>query len=89
MAHLLDPQRKGWWAEERIEPYLLPFTNIAVNCFRPIGVQRGRSVVKQYEFLFSCMTTWVHKVAYSLDTDECINDGYNLVFCALSARTGR
>lgn len=63
------------WPIERIIPDLPPFTNVGVDYFGPADVKRGRSIVKRYGVIFTCMASRaVHlEVAYSLDTNSCIN----------------
>ena len=61
--------------EDRVTPGKPPFTFVGVDCFGPLYVKQGRSQVKRYGCLFTCLVTRaVHiEVLHSMDTDSFID----------------
>jgi hypothetical protein len=68
-------QKMASLPKSRVTPFLPAFSFVGVDCFGPILVKRGRSTVKRYGALYTCMTTRaVHiEIIHSLDTDSFIN----------------
>ena len=57
---------------DRLTPDRPPFTSVGIDCFGPFQVHRGRSVVKRYGVIFTCLAIrGVHvEVVHSLETDS-------------------
>ncbi|XP_038062679.1 uncharacterized protein LOC119733173 [Patiria miniata] len=71
----LCQQLMGELPADRVTPEKPPFTYVGVDYFGPLYVKQGRSHVKRYGCVFTCLTMRaIHiEIAHSLDTDAFIN----------------
>ena len=61
--------------EDRLTPEKPPFSFVGIDYFGPLEVKQGRSRVKRYGCLFTCLTARaIHiEIAHSLGTDSMVN----------------
>ena len=67
-------QKMASLPEDRVNPSEPPFSYVGVDCFGPLNVRRGRSTVKRYGVIFTCLSIRaIHiEAVHSLDTDSFI-----------------
>ncbi|XP_071837463.1 uncharacterized protein [Apostichopus japonicus] len=60
---------------DRVKPDMPPFSFVGIDYFGPFMVKRGRSEVKRYGCMFTCLVVRaIHiEIAHSLDTDSFIH----------------
>ena len=68
-------QRMADLPSDRITPCQPPFTYVGVDLFGPFTVKRGRSILKRYGCLFTCLAVRaIHiEVVETLETDSFLN----------------
>ena len=61
--------------QDRVTPDYPPFSFVGIDYFGPLSVQRGRSTLKRYGCVFTCLASKaIHiEVSHSLSTDSFIN----------------
>jgi hypothetical protein len=71
----MEQQKMADLPKARITPEEAPFTRVGVDYFGPIEVKQGRSMVKRYGVVFTCLAIRaVHiEKADTLETNSCIS----------------
>lgn len=70
---------------ERVSPWGQPFMYVGVDCFGPFFVKRGRSQIKRYQYLLTCLTVRAVHIE-KLDTLDA--DTFISALMRFSARRG-
>ena len=70
-----ETQQMANLPKSRVTPFEPPFSRVGVDYFGPFMIKRGRSEVKRYGCVFTCLATRaIHiEVSFSLDTDSFIH----------------
>ena len=70
----VQSQKMANLPEDRLKPNDPPFTRVGMDFFGPVQVKQGRSMVKRYGVVFTCLAVRAVHIerADSLDTDSCI-----------------
>ena len=71
----VEEQKMAYLPEDQVTPSKPPFSFTGIDCYGPFQVRRGRTTVKRYGVLFTCLSVRaVHiEVVHSLDTPSFIN----------------
>lgn len=75
MQAVAGEQKMADLPQDRVLPDMPPFSSVGMDYFGPFEIKRGRTSVKRWGVIFTCLNTRaVHlEVAGSLDTSSCIN----------------
>ncbi|XP_033101161.1 uncharacterized protein LOC117104422 [Anneissia japonica] len=68
-------QKMASLPRERVLADFPPFYNSDMDMFGPFEIKRGRSTVKRYGLIFTCLASRaIHlEITHSMDTDSCLN----------------
>lgn len=74
-------QKMANMPRDRTTPDKPPFTFVGVDCLGPFLVRRGRTTVKRYGVLFTCMAIRAIHIegVHSLDTDSSLNSMFRFI----------